>query len=45
MAKDTKFRADVAKRIGLGFELPKVETVEVAPSVPDSQKMEVIVSV
>jgi hypothetical protein len=24
MAKDTKFRADVAERIGLGFDLPKV---------------------
>ncbi len=45
MAKDTKFRADVAERIGLGFELPKVETVEVVPSVPNSQETEVTVSV
>ena len=35
MAKDTKFRAEVAERIGLGFELPKAETVEVVPSVPN----------
>jgi integrase len=41
MAKDTKFRADVAQRIGLGFELPKTETVEVLPSVPDPPEMEV----
>jgi hypothetical protein len=45
MAKDTKFRAEVAERIGLGFELPKAETVEVVPSVPNSQEMEVVVSV
>ena len=45
MAKDTKFRAEVAERIGIGFELPKVETVEVVPSVPNSQEMEVVVSV
>ncbi len=45
MGKDTKFRADVAERIGLGFELPKVETVEVVPSVPNSQETEVVVSV
>ncbi len=45
MAKDTKFRADVAERIGLGFDLPKVETVEVVPSVPNSQEMEVAVIV
>jgi len=45
MAKDTKFRAEVAERIGLGFELPNVETVEVVPSVPNSQKMEDAVSV
>jgi hypothetical protein len=45
MAKDTQFRADVAERIGLGFELPKVETVEVVPSVPNSQKTEVAVSI
>jgi hypothetical protein len=42
MAKDTKFRADAAERIGLGFELPKVETVEV---VPRFQKTEVTVSI
>ncbi len=45
MAKDTKFRAEVAEQIGLGFELPKVKTVEVVPSVPNSQEMEVVVSV
>jgi integrase len=45
MAKDTKFRADVAERIGLGFDLPKAETVKVVPSVPNSQEMEVAVSV
>jgi hypothetical protein len=31
MAKDTKFCADVAERIGLGIELSKVETVGVVP--------------
>ena len=41
MAKDTKFRADVAERIGLGFELRKAETMEVVPSVPRSQETEV----
>jgi hypothetical protein len=45
MAKDTKFRSEVAERIGVGFELPKAETVEVVPSVPNSQEMEVVVSV
>ncbi len=45
MAKDTKFRADVADRIGLGFELPKAETVEAVPSVPRSQEKEVTVSI
>jgi hypothetical protein len=45
MAKDTNFRADVAEPIGLGFELPQTETVEVVPSVPKSQKTEVAVSV
>ena len=45
MAKGTKFRADVAERIGLGFELPKVGTVEVVPSVPNFQEMEVVESV
>ena len=45
MAKNTKFRANVVERIGLGFELPKAEMVEVVPSVPNSQEMEVVVSV
>ncbi len=48
MSKDTKFRADVAERIGLGFELPKAETVEVVPSprnVPNFQETEVTVSI
>jgi hypothetical protein len=45
MAKDTKFRADVAERIGLGFELPKVETVEVVPGVPSFQETGVSVSI
>jgi integrase len=48
MAKDTKFRADVAERIGLGFESWKAETVEVvpsAPNVPSSQETEVTVSI
>jgi hypothetical protein len=40
MAKDTKFRADVSQRIGLGFELPKTETAEVVPSVPNFQETE-----
>ena len=44
MSKDTKFRVDVAERIGLGFELAKAETVEVVTSVPNSQEMEVVVS-
>jgi len=45
MGKDTKFRANVAERIGLGFELPKAETTEVVPSVPNSQETEVTVSI
>ena len=45
MGKDKKFRAVVAERIGLGFELPKAETVEVVPTVPNSQESEVAVSV
>src|ERR1700676_2690487 len=45
MAKDTKFRADIAERIGLGFVLPKTETVGVVPSVPEPQEMEVTVTV
>jgi integrase len=43
MAKDTKFRAGVAERMGLGFELPNIETVEVVPSVPSPQETEVAV--
>ena len=42
MAKDTKFRSDVAEKIGLGFELPKAKTVEV---VPRFQKTEVTASI
>jgi hypothetical protein len=42
MAKDSKFRAEVAERIGLGFELPKAKTVEV---VPRFQKTEVTASI
>ena len=45
MGKDTKFRADVAERIGLAFELPKAETVEVVPNVPSSQETEGNVSI
>ena len=45
MSKDPKFRAEVAQRIGLGFELPKGKTVEVVPSVPSSQEMEVAVNI
>jgi hypothetical protein len=45
MAKDTKFRPDVAERIGLGFEVRKAQTDEVVPSVPNSEKTEVVVSV
>jgi integrase len=45
MDKDTKFRADVAERIGLGFELPKAETVEVVPNVPRLQEMEAAASI
>jgi integrase len=41
MAKDTKFRADVAERIGLGFELSKPDVV---PSVPNPQEMEALVN-
>jgi hypothetical protein len=37
MAKDTKFRADVAERVGLGFELPKPVVV---PCVPSEQSPE-----
>jgi hypothetical protein len=45
MAKDTKFRAAVAERIGRGFDLPKDGIVEVVPGVPSSQEMEVAVSI
>jgi hypothetical protein len=45
MAKDTKFRAEVADRIGLGFELPKAKTVEVVPGVPRIQETEVTASI
>lgn len=45
MAKARKFRAEVAERIGLGFELPKAGTAEVVPSVANSQESEVVVSV
>jgi hypothetical protein len=44
MGKDTKFRAEVAGHIGLGFELPKIETNEVVPGVPSSPEMEDVVS-
>jgi|ERR1700681_4623284 len=44
MSKDTKFRTEVAERIGLGFQLPKSETVEVVPSVPGTQESEIAVS-
>ena len=45
MAKDTKFRADVAEKIGLGFDLPEAKTVEVVPSVPRFQKTEATASI
>ena len=45
MAKDRKFRADVAEQIGLGFELPKAETMGVVPGVPRSQETEVTASI
>ena len=45
MGKDTRFRAEVAEKIGLGFELPKVESVEIVPDVPNSQETEVTVSI
>jgi hypothetical protein len=34
MHKDAEFRAQGPERIGLGFELPKPENLEVVPSVP-----------
>lgn len=45
MAKDAKFRVEVAERIGLGFELPDAETTEVVPRVPAFQKTEVALSI
>jgi hypothetical protein len=45
MGKDTKFRADVAERIGLAFELPKPEAVEAVPNVPSSRETEVSINV
>ena len=45
MEKETKFRAEVAEQIGLGFELPKFETVEAVPSVPNSQETKETVSI
>jgi hypothetical protein len=45
MGKDRKFCAEVAEQIGLDFELPKAEIVEVVPSVPNSQEMEATVSI
>jgi hypothetical protein len=45
MAKDTKFRAEVAERMGLGFELPAAKTAEVVPSVPRFQETEVAASI
>jgi integrase len=41
MEKDTKFRADIAERIGHGFELPNPEVV---PTVPRFEEKEVAVS-
>jgi hypothetical protein len=34
MHKDVAFRAEVAERIGIGFELPKPESLEVVLSLP-----------
>ena len=45
MVKDTRFLAEVAERIGLGFEMSKVETVEVVRSVPRFQEKEISVSI
>jgi hypothetical protein len=44
MGKDSKFRAEFAGQIGLGFELPNVETNEVVPGTPSSPEMEDVVS-
>ncbi len=43
MAKDTKFRREVAERIGPGFDLPKIEMVEAVPSVTSSHEMRIVV--
>lgn len=45
MATDGKFRADVAERVGLGFELPRNYVTEVVPSVPNSRQQEITVNV
>jgi hypothetical protein len=45
MEKDAKFRAEVAERIGFGFELPKSETVAVVPNVPRLQERQVAGSI
>jgi len=48
MAKDTKFRADVAEQIGLGCTFPKVETLEIVPDTPNvlnPQEKEEVVTV
>jgi hypothetical protein len=45
MEKDTKFRAEVAEQIGLGFELPQTERADVVPSVPSFQETGVSVSI
>jgi hypothetical protein len=34
----------LAERIGIGFELPEAEAVEVVPTVPSSQETEVVVN-
>jgi hypothetical protein len=50
-AAEAQFNHKVAERnlrryrVGVGFELPKAETVEVVPNVPNSQESEVVVSV
>jgi integrase len=45
MEKDTKFRAEVAEQIGLGFELRQTERADVVPSVPSFQETGVSVSI
>jgi integrase len=44
MSKDARFRAEVAKQIGYGFELPEVEKTQGVPDVPESQETEETVS-